>query len=124
MAPPYAPSAQGGAGPGRSAADLTVHIAEGDVLGQEGLGCSARDRVGDIHPRGTGVGGWGCSHKAGSVFDEAAKLGADRGKGEGLIKGGALSELPLARSGSDEWDIHDLEKGRGCGGIGLNGNEA
>jgi hypothetical protein len=35
-----------------------------------------------------------------------------------------LCELPLARSGSDEWDIHDLKEGRGCGGIGLNGNEA
>jgi hypothetical protein len=32
--------------------------------------------------------------------------------------------LPLARSSSDERDIHDLEKGRGCGGISPNGGGA
>jgi hypothetical protein len=35
-----------------------------------------------------------------------------------------LSELPLARSGSDERDIHELEVGRGRGGFGLDGNKA
>jgi hypothetical protein len=63
-------------------------------------------------------------HEAGGVFDVPAQLGADWRESEGLVKGSALSELPLARSGSDERDIHDLEVLRGRGGFGLDGNKA
>jgi hypothetical protein len=58
------------------------------------------------------------------MFDVAAQLGADRRESEDLVKGPALSELPLARSGSDERDVDDLEVGRGRGGLGLDGNKA
>jgi hypothetical protein len=63
-------------------------------------------------------------HEAGGVFDVAAKLGADWGKSEGLVKGHVLSELPFARSGTDERDVNDLEVGRGRGRLGLDGNKA
>jgi hypothetical protein len=58
------------------------------------------------------------------VFGKAAELRAYRGESEGLVKGCALSELPCTRLGRDERDIHDLEIGRGCGGVGLDGDKA
>jgi hypothetical protein len=58
------------------------------------------------------------------VFDVPAQLGANWWESKGLVEGPALSKLPLARSGSDERDVHDLEVGRGRGGFGLDGNKA
>jgi hypothetical protein len=63
-------------------------------------------------------------HEVRGVFDVSAQLGADWRESKGLVKGPALSELPLARSGSDKRDVHDLEVGRGCGRFGLDGNKA
>jgi hypothetical protein len=58
------------------------------------------------------------------VFGKAAELRAYRRESEGLVKGRTLSELPCTRLGRDKRDIHDLEIGRGCGGVGLDGNQA
>jgi hypothetical protein len=63
-------------------------------------------------------------HEAGGGFDVAAKLGADWGKGKGLIEGCALSKLPLTRSGSNERNVYNLEIGCRCGRFGFDGNKA
>jgi hypothetical protein len=103
---------------------LAVHIAEGDVLGYESPGCGARDRVGDVDPCDASVGAGRSPHEAGGVFGKAAELRAYRRESRGLVKGRALSELPCTRLGRDERNIHDLEVGRGCGGVGLDVNKA
>jgi hypothetical protein len=60
----------------------------------------------------------------GGVFGKAAELRAYRRESKDLVEGRALSELPCTRLGRDERNIHDLEIGRGCGGVGLDGNKA
>jgi hypothetical protein len=63
-------------------------------------------------------------HEAGGVLDVTAQLGADWRESEDLVKGRALSELPLTGSSSNERDIYNLEVGCGRGGLGLDGNKA
>jgi hypothetical protein len=55
VAPPHAPSALSRTGPGGSAPDLTVAVADNNLLTNEVTGIAARNRVRNIDPRDTRV---------------------------------------------------------------------
>jgi hypothetical protein len=124
VSPLHAPSALSGAGPRGSASDLTVAIAEGDLLAYEVAGRTARDGVRDVDPRDTSVSVGGSPHEAGSVFDDPVKLKADRGRVECSLEGRALGELPILGLRGNVRDVDDLQVGGRRNRGGLKGHNA
>jgi hypothetical protein len=78
VAPPHAPSALSGTGPGGSTPDLTVAVANNNLLTNEVSGIAARNGVRDVDPRDTGVSVGGGAHEARSVLDKLVERSADR----------------------------------------------
>ncbi|KAF7763811.1 hypothetical protein Agabi119p4_8348 [Agaricus bisporus var. burnettii] len=94
MAPPHAPSAQSGTGPGCCASDLTVSTANDDRFVDEGAGQSARYGIVNVDPRNTSVTVGRCPHEADDVLEDGGQLLSDWQDCKRIGEGVALGGLP------------------------------
>jgi hypothetical protein len=78
VAPPHAPSALSGTRPRGSASNLTVVVANNNLLTNKVSGIAAQDGVRDVDPRNTSVGVGGSAHEAWSMLDKPVERSADR----------------------------------------------